>query len=240
MSTGKFCWFDLMSTDVATARAFYTSLFGWDVREHNPEYAMVHDRHGRMMGGMMAAQPGRPSAWLGYVTTDDITGTVNRIRELGGTVFMEHTAPGVGRFAIFADPQGAVISAIQLEREDNPYPREKAENHISWSDLMTSDPPAALAFYQGVFGWASESWGGDYFLIGDEHAGGITNVHGGAPPHWMIYVNTQDTDATAARVTELGGRVLLPPRDMGEVGRFAVFGDPTGAVFAVMQTPPRD
>lgn len=236
MSTGRFVWFDLMSTDVAAARGFYTALFGWRFDEHNPAYAMIDDGEGKRLGGLMGANPGQPSAWLAYVTTDTIDETVAAIRAAGGKVWMQHEAAGVGKFAIFSDPQGAALATIQLATDDGSYPREKAKNHICWSELHTADPAAALAFHQAVFGWKSEAWGPEYFLVGDEHAGGITRGQPGAPAHWLIYVNTRDADATAARVEELGGRVVVPPQQMGEVGRFAVFADPTGAVFAVMQS----
>ena len=239
MSTGKFCWFDLMSTDVPAARAFYTELFGWDIREHNAQYAMIHDRAGRGLGGMMAANPGQPSAWLPYVTTDDIAITMNRVRELGGKVFMEHDAPEVGKFAIYADPQGAALAAIQLKNDTGNYPREKGENHIAWSELNTTDPAAALAFHAGVFDWKSESWGPDYILVGDEHSAGITRGQPGVPSNWLVYVNSQNTDATVAKVESLGGKVMMPGTDIPNIGRFAVFADPTGGVFAVMQSFPK-
>lgn len=240
MSAGKFCWFDLMTTDVAAARAFYVALFDWDVRDHSGEYCMIHDRAGRALGGMMAASPGVPSSWLPYVTVDDIGGALAKVTELGGRVYMRHTAPEVGEFAIYADVQGAVIAALQPSRPLDPYPREKGESHICWSELHTSAPAAALVFYTGVFGWKSEAWGADYFMIGDEHAGGIMAGRPGVPPHWLIYVNSTDTDATAASVVRLGGRIVAPPQDLTGVGRFAVFADPTGGVFAVMQSVRRD
>lgn len=239
MSTGKFCWFDLMSTDVAAARAFYEALFGWEVRTHTPEYWMIHDDGGRSLGGMMTAQGGMPSAWLAYVTVGDLGATVAAIAAGGGTVHVRASAGDVGEFAIFSDPQGAVLAAIQPTTEFGPYPREKAKNHICWSELHTSDPAAALAFYTTLFGWASQAWGENYFMVGDEHAGGITAGQPGMPPNWLNYVNSQDTDATAAAVVRLGGRVIVPPQEMGGVGRFAVFSDPTGGVFAVMQSAPR-
>ncbi len=132
-----------------------------------------------------------------------------------------------------------MLASIQLARDFGEYPREKGENHICWAELHTSDPAAALAFHAGVFDWTSQSWGGDYILIGDEHAAGIVRGQPGVPPYWLIYVNSADTDATVARVTELGGRVPLPGKDMANVGRFAVFQDPTGGTFAVMQTAAR-
>lgn len=239
MSTGRFCWFDLMTTDADVSRAFYGELFGWQFRAHGGDYHMVVDRNGRRMGGTLAAPPGQPSAWMPYLTTDDLEATVARVRADGGRVFLQHVAEGIGPFAIFADRQGAALGTIQLGGEEPPYPREKGEHHITWSELHTPDPADAIAFHTALFAWSTESWGPDYTLIGDEHAGGITRGRPGEPAHWLIYVNTPDTDATARRVVALGGRVLLEPQQMGDVGRFAVFADPTGAVFAVMQSAPR-
>lgn len=236
MSTGRFVWFDLMSPDLPAAQAFYTGLFGWEFRKHNDTYALIHDAQGRPLGGSMATAGGQPPAWVPYVSTDDATATAAAIRAGGGTVFLDHTAPGVGHFVIFADPDGAVIATIQLDDDSVPYPREKDQPHLCWSELHAPDPARSFAFYRGLFGWTPEAWGEDYLLITDEHAGGIMKAQPGNPPMWLVYVNTLDTDATAAKVTALGGKVFAEPMEMPGVGRFAVFADPTGTVFAVMST----
>jgi predicted enzyme related to lactoylglutathione lyase len=239
MSTGKFCWFDLMTTDVASASAFYGELFGWELRPHGAGgYHMLHDRAGRSLGGMMASPPGQPSAWLPYATTDDIAATVATIREHGGRFYLQHKDENVGEFIIFSDAQGAAMAALQPSRPLDAYPREKGENHITWTELQTADPLGALTFYQAVFGWASEAWGPDYLLVGDEHAAAIRRSTEG-PPSWLLYVNTDNADATTSRVEALGGRVLAPVTTLGEVGRFAVYADPTGATFAVMESARR-
>lgn len=239
MSTGRFCWFDLMSHDLPATSTFYAGLFGWRFVDHNPGYTLITDAQGRTLGGAMAASGGQPSAWLPYVTTEDIDATVQTVRDAGGVVYARPEVEGIGRVAIFADPQGAVIAAIQLTQAETTYPRHKDEPHIAWSELHTSDPEAAYAFYADLFAWPVERWGGDYLLVGHEHNAGILRAHGGAPPHWLIYVNTQDTDATARRVAELGGHTIVAPQDLPGVGRFAVFADPAGAVFAVMKSAPR-
>ena len=59
--------------------------------------------------------------------------------------------------------------------------------------------------------------------------------HGDAPAHWMPYVMVSDCNATAARAGELGARTFVPPNDIPNVGRFAVFADPTGAALAIIQ-----
>lgn len=240
MSTGRFIWYDLMTTEVVEARAFYTSVFGWDCREHGPEYWMIHV-DGQAIGGMvhMDASHGAPNHWIAYVTTDDFSGTVAKVREQGGRVYFEKAIEGLGEFAVIADRQGAVISPFQMTNEPPPKSVAKAMNFISWAELHTSDPDDALAFYQALFGWKSQSWGSDYYLVGDEHSGGIMKGHGG-PPSWLLYVNVASTDSTAEAAVAAGGQVLVGPRDIPRIGRFAVFVDPTGAVFAVMQSFSRE
>src|SRR3954447_19189607 len=93
-----------------------------------------------------------------------------------------------------------------------------------WYELLTSDPAAAIAFYGDVIGWKSQPfaesngaytmWVGSPGPLGGvmtlpEHAGKM-----GAPPHWTSSVGVADVDATAARVKELGGKVLVEPMDM--------------------------
>jgi predicted enzyme related to lactoylglutathione lyase len=110
---------------------------------------------------------------------------------------------------------------------------------------MTPDPAAAKRFYADVFGWTLE----DMPVPGQAHrvytvikvddmpVGGIMGMPPGdeaQAPLWGSYVTVQDVDATAARVAELGGLILLPPTDIPGIGRFCVFRDPQGAVLSAM------
>jgi predicted enzyme related to lactoylglutathione lyase len=54
----------------------------------------------------------------------------------------------------------------------------------------------------------------------------------GTPPNWGCYVTVSDVDATAAKAEELGGKILMPPTDIPNVGRFSVLQDPQGAVIS--------
>ncbi len=63
----------------------------------------------------------------------------------------------------------------------------------------------------------------------------MTEQHGDAPAHWMPYVMVDDCNATAAKAGELGAKTFVPPNDIPNVGRFAVFADPTGAALAIIQ-----
>ena len=112
----------------------------------------------------------------------------------------------------------------------------------SWVDLMVPDPEAARAFYSGLFGWVAEpnpdpQFGGYAVaqLDGKDVAGIGPLMAEGAPAMWTVYIGTPDADATAAKVTAAGGRVIAPPMQVGPAGRMAVFQDPSGAVFGVWQ-----
>jgi predicted enzyme related to lactoylglutathione lyase len=117
-----------------------------------------------------------------------------------------------------------------------------AFNRFCWNELATTDAAACGRFYGELFGWTShtqQSGPTTYttFKEGGEDAGGMlqmTAEWAGVPPHWMPYVAVADPDACARRVTELGGKVCVPPTDIS-VGRFAVVEDPTGAVFSIIR-----
>lgn len=112
-----------------------------------------------------------------------------------------------------------------------------------WYELMTTDPDAAQAFYGNVVGWTAEPWmgGPEPYTVwknGDSGIGGVMNlpdeaVQGGAPPHWLAHIAVPDVDASVERATSKGGTLYAGPMDVPTVGRFAVLGDPQGAVFAV-------
>jgi len=113
---------------------------------------------------------------------------------------------------------------------------------FSWCELMTTDVPAAKAFYSGLFGWALEDMEMPdmtytVLKVGDRPVGGLMHMPpdaAGFPPHWGTYVTVDDVDATARKAAELGGRILVGPRDIPSVGRFCVIQDPQGAVISVI------
>lgn len=133
----------------------------------------------------------------------------------------------------------------QLAQEVMWMDRFKTHGDFSWVELMTTDVPAAKHFYREVFGWKlkeSDMPGtGGYTLIkaGGNEVGGMMklppDVPSGTPPHWMAYVTVEDVEAVARKVRELGGKVLVPPTEIPQVGRFCTFQDPQGAVISAIQ-----
>lgn len=109
-----------------------------------------------------------------------------------------------------------------------------------WADLTVPDVAAATAFYAEVLGWHIEDTGAEHggYMIAQANgaaAAGIGPQQEGAPTAWTLYFASDDADATAAAVTQHGGTVLLPPGDIGDLGRMFVAADPTGAAFGVWQ-----
>ena len=123
-----------------------------------------------------------------------------------------------------------------------------------WFDLMTSDVEAAQKFYTSLIGWGTEEWKGSdqpYTMWTNQGTpmGGVMTLSddakkAGAPPHWLGYIATPDVDETVAKATELGGQTYVPATEIPDTGRFAMLGDPQGAVFAVFshgdEPPSRD
>jgi predicted enzyme related to lactoylglutathione lyase len=124
-------------------------------------------------------------------------------------------------------------------------PRTYPAGVTSWIDTEQPDVDAALEFYSGLFGWSFQEAmppdapgryviarldGHDVAGIGSRDASTADE-----PPAWHTYVATDDADATAARLSELGATVTLPPVDAGPGGRTASFRDPEGAAFSIWQ-----
>ncbi len=113
----------------------------------------------------------------------------------------------------------------------------------SWVDLGTPDLDASVGFYGGLFGWDVpesenvEQTGGYRRATknGADVAGMMPLMQEGQPPAWSTYVSVEDADATAAAVKGAGGSVIAEPMDVMDLGRMAIFADPTGAVFGVWQ-----
>jgi predicted enzyme related to lactoylglutathione lyase len=112
-----------------------------------------------------------------------------------------------------------------------------------WVDLGTPDVDAAASFYGGLFGWEVPELENSAELGGYRRAkkdgadvGGVMPLMAaGQHPAWTTYVSVEDADATAAAVTEAGGTVVTEPMDVMDLGRMALFTDPTGAFFGIWQ-----
>lgn len=248
---GTFCWWELATPDAAGAKAFYLQLFGWTDSDAPMGPDMVYTTlllDGEKVGALYQQDAeqksqGVPPHWLTYVAVTDADAAAARAAELGGTVLlgpfdvMEH-----GRMAVLLDPFGSSLGLWQ-PNEHKGAGLFGEIGSVCWTELNSRDPEGAKRFYSGLFDWKadSESMAGyTQFSVGGGQAFGglfeLTPEMGDFPPFWQTYFRVADCDATAAQVEKLGGTVLKEPWDIPQVGRLAIFKDPQGGQFAVIQT----
>jgi uncharacterized protein len=248
---GTPCWVELSGTpDIEASAAFYGDLFGWELPEL-PNSAELGGYRRAKKGGKDVAgvsprmEDGQPTVWATYVSVDDAAATLAKVGEAGGTPIVEPMdVQGLGTMAVFTDPTGAVCGIWQ----PGTFAGAELVNEsgcCGWNELGTRDTEAAKNFYSVVFGWTTQDEPsprvGTYTVwkVGDDMVGGMLDINAlgmpaEIPAHWLVYFTVDDTDAAVEKAKSGGGDVRMEPIDI-PVGRFAVLGDPHGAVFAVMQ-----
>jgi len=242
---GKFVWFEHVSNDIAKARGFYEKLFGWHTESMpmpgSEPYSVIYNGAAGI-GGYSKAPVGAANCWLSYLSVDDVDASYQVALAAGAKGLMAPLDYGTaGRAATLADPTGSVFSLWKGAQGDAADSTETPVGAWYWNELSTQDDQKALAFYERVFGFTHDAMPmpqGAYYVLkqGDKMRGGLCKAMDAATPSmWMQYVKVADCDASAAHATTLGARVVVPPSDIPNIGRFAVFLDPQGAALAVMK-----
>lgn len=252
---GSFIWYELMTPDPDGAAAFYGAVVGWTIAAHadpgapgGVDYRMIVRGDGGHAGGVLALNAdmiagGARPGWLGYLHTADVDAAVAAITADGGTVHMPAADLTVGRIAMVGDPQGAVFyimapvpPAGEADRQSDVFSMTRAQ-HVRWNELATSDPDAAIAFYQKHFGWDQEGGidldtPGAYRFL--QHRGtGVGAVmplmEGYPAPMWNFYIGVDDIGRARDAVAANGGTVTNDPMAIpgGEYAMNAI--DPQGA-----------
>lgn len=257
-NTGRFVWYELLTSDPKGAMAFYPEVVGWKTQAWDSgDYTMWVGSQGPV-GGVFplpeeAKKMGAPPHWQANVEVANVDRTVAKVKERGGRIFVPpQDVPKVGRFAVIADPQGASISVFTPQTPMGGHDVTK-QGEFSWHELYTTDHEAAFRFYSELFGWEHISdfdMGpmGKYLLWGrgGKMLGGMMTISkemktpdGHAmPPAWMYYVTIDDLDAALARAKSKNVRVLNGPMEVPGGQRIVQLMDPQGAAFA-LTTPPK-
>jgi predicted enzyme related to lactoylglutathione lyase len=243
---GMFCWADLATPDADAAKAFYTGLFGWTTVD-SPTPAGVYVllmKNGERVAALYENKE-VPPHWLNYINVESVDVTTKTAKDLGANV---HAGPfevgDVGRMSLLADPEGAMIALWEPRTSIGATVRDEA-NTLCWHELASRDSKAAAAFYSALVGWDAQRHEGG-FAYTEVHAGGravggmydITPEMGPMPPNWIPYFMVDDCDETVATAISLRGGVMMPPKTVEKVGRFAVIRDPGGAMFSVITLEP--
>jgi len=245
-NAGRITWYELMTTNPAGAIAFYSEVIGWKTQVWGADYTMWLSSQGPLGGAMTLPEPaqkmGAPPHWMASVQVADVDRTVAKVRELGGAVYLEpRDLPEIGRYAVLADPQGAVLSVIAPARE-MPAPDSTKHGEFCWSELITTDQNAAMAFYQTIFGWErllDHDMGpmGVYVIYGrkGQQLGGIfaKPKDSPMPTAFLHYVQVDDLEAAITRAKNSGGKLVHGPMEVPGGARIAQLMDPQGAMFAL-------
>ena len=245
----KFVWYDVMTTDVKAAEKFYAAVMGWKMTDSGmPDtvYTLVSNGD-TQVGGIMpipADAKGMPPMWMGYIGVDDVDAYAEKVKKSGGAIRRPPTdIPGVGRFAVAADPHGAGFILFKGNSNAVPEPAPfMAKGHIGWHELHAGNLDDAFKFYSGLFGWekdeAHDMGGFIYQTVktgGDAAAVGMMTKMPDTPvPHWVYYFSVGDIDAGAKRVEDNGGQVLMDVMEVPGGVWIAPCMDPQGAMFALI------
>ncbi|HUQ62263.1 MAG TPA: VOC family protein [Acidimicrobiales bacterium] len=238
-------WVDLGSPNAEEAAAFYGGLFGWtaamDPRPEAGGYGMFTLQGKNVAGLGPQMNPDHPPFWNVYVTVDDAAETLAKASAAGGEAVMGPMPVfDAGTMGIIKDSAGSFVSIWQpgahigadLVNEPGTF---------GWNELASRDLAAARDFYSAVFGWGiSEEASSDTAAIFTVDGRVVCGAHTAGEhefPAWSVWFGADDCDASVAKATELGGKVLMPPNDM-DFGRGAVVADPHGAAFGLASVKP--
>lgn len=246
-SRGGWIWYELLTSDVPGALAFYGKVLGWKPVPHSAVegYYMFASQVAEV-GGIMAmpAEAGiAKPVWLGYLDVPDVDATVAATQADGAVPCVPPTdIPGVGRFAMILDPQG-VGTYVMTPGPGSGESRSFAAlpGHCQWNELVTTDPAAALAFYTRHFNLQKGDampmgqMGSYQFLLnGGIQVGAIMQRdRPGASPIWRFYFGVEDIDAAMQAVKAGGGHAVTDPVQVPGGAFAAVVIDPQGAEFGI-------
>jgi predicted enzyme related to lactoylglutathione lyase len=245
---GRFVWYELLTTDIAAAKAFYSSVVGWGAQNAStPDLAYTLFTAGEApVSGLMelpqdALNSGAMPRWVGYVAVDDADAIAERIKRLGGTLYVPPTDSNIGRIAVVTDPQTATFALVEGLRHGHTESGDMGEaGRVGWHELQAADRSKAFAFYREVFDWretdAKIGPSPSYHVLaaGGRTIGGMLTKHASAPvPFWLYYFNVGDIDVALRRVEDGGGRVVMGPHELPGNSGIARCIDPQGAMFAL-------
>lgn len=245
---GRFVWYELLTTDMPSAAAFYADVVGWAVQDvSSPElaYTLLIAGNAPVVGLMNLPEEGvRMGAmprWLGYIAVDDMDATAAQIRRLGGAILVSPTDSNIGRIAVVADPQGAIFALVtgltygasQPSGSDQP-------GRVGWHELLAEDRRRIFPFYGELLGWQQPTAGTDpagvyelFSVAGQTIGGMLTKLPSVSQACWLHYFNVDDVGAAARRVNVRGGRVLQGPIELPDDCWIVRCVDPQGALFTL-------
>lgn len=246
---GEPCWADLQTRDVAAAKDFYGPLFGWtfqdlptpDGRSYSQAYL------GEDLVAVIAPQnpmqetAGKHGQWNIYFAATDAEEIGEDAVHAGGKLeFGPELVADTGVLAFISPPGGGTTGIWQAGTHRGSH-RFNEHGALSWAELATPEPQAAVAFFQQLFGHEVTEYpqddGGTYstLMVDGEEVAGIVAADEGDEAGWQVYFGVSDVAAAAAGAAAAGGTVLVEPDEHPEEGSLATIMDPQGGVLNLIQ-----
>lgn len=247
--SGRFCWFEYVSTESQKAQGFFGELFNWKTQSvpvpslPGGQYTMITAGE-HTIGAYLATPPGAPkdAHWLSHLQIESASATLAKIEKAGGRTLKAATTMGdKGTYAIAADPFGAAFALWQPAKAE-PAEFRGVAGTFCWNELYTDNVDKSVAFYEAVGGFTDVPMdmgpGGTYHMLnsaGKGRAGVMKSPKPGIAQQWMPYVQVANADETLAKAKRLGCEIKMGADDVPNVGRLAVLLDPLGAPIGILQ-----
>ncbi|WP_255771238.1 VOC family protein [Pseudarthrobacter sulfonivorans] len=246
---GEPCWADVQTLDVQAAKAFYAAVFGWTFQDlptpDGRSYAQAF-ADGDLVATVAPLSPhraalGTAAQWNIYFAAEDAAALAGEVPHAGGAVQFGPEEIGDTGVMVFMDPPGGGTTGVWQPGTHTGTARYNEPGALSWTELLTPEPQAAVGFFQQLFGHEVTEYpqddGGTYstLMVNGAEVAGIVAAE--APARWQIYFGVADVADAVGKAVAAGGEVLIAPEaeDDETPGATATLRDPQGGVFSLLE-----
>ena len=233
LGNGKICYVEIPADDIAKSAAFYSEVFGWNVRKRGDGHLAFDDGINEVSGTWVTGRKKHSEAgFILSIMVDSVAETVKKITDHGCPIIKQMNLSEHEIIAWFNDPAGNLLGLYQHPGGGN--------GKICYVEIPANDIPKSANFYEAVFGWPirSDNHGNAAFDDGVGVVSGMwTNQYKpSTEPGLMVYVMMDSVEETIDAVVANGGKIVQPiGMDAPEIT--ARFSDPFGNVFGLYQEP---
>lgn len=246
---GEPCWTDVQTRDVAAAKVFYAAVFGWAFKDlptpDGRSYAQAF--LGKDLVAVIAPQnrqqelAGTAAQWNIYFAAEDAAVLAADVPHAGGVLEFGPEAVADTGVMVFVAPPGGGTTGVWQPGTHTGTERYNTAGALSWTELWTPEPQAAVGFFQQLFGHEVTEYpqddGGTYstLIVGGAEVAGVVAADG--PATWHIYFGVASVAEAVAKAVGAGAEVLIAPEpeDGESLGATATLKDPQGGVFSLLE-----
>jgi predicted enzyme related to lactoylglutathione lyase len=232
LGNGKICYIGIPAINIAESAAFYSEIFGWEIRKRGNNSVTFNDGIGEVSGAwILGLKPATEPGVMVSIMVDSIQETVDQIIARGCKIIKQMAISEHEMIAWFSDPAGNVLGLYQHPGGGN--------GKICYLEIPATDITRSANFYEAVFGWPvrSDNHGNAAFDDGVGIVSGMwTTELKPSISGIQIYIMMDSVEETAEAVITNGGKITQP-MGMEAPEITARFSDPAGNVLGLYQNP---